>query len=142
MCAKSYRGELISQSRGIEREETERPTLSESISSWLPPGSKIFSRYFLPRAGSSGSGLKTVAYMSAAKTSEYVYLVEHGREHEEDGETRGDGEGDAPVVPGIVPARDVPERALARARLVALDEGDLLAQLVPEFGVVFGFCEG
>ena len=52
---------------------------------------------------------------------------------------RGGGE-DPPIIPRIVPARDVPERALARARLVALDEGDLLAQLVPELGVVFGFC--
>lgn len=47
-----------------------RRTFSDSVSSLLPPGFKMHSLYFIPSAGSNGSFLNTVAYMSAAKTRE------------------------------------------------------------------------
>lgn len=49
-------------------------TFSDSLSSRLPPGRKIASRYRRPRFGFRGSSLNTVAYMSIAKTREYVKL--------------------------------------------------------------------
>ena len=49
-------------------------TLSRSVSSLLPPGRRIFSRYNFPITGSSGAFLNTVANMSAANTREYMYL--------------------------------------------------------------------
>ena len=49
---------------------TVRRTLSESMSSRLPPTRRILSRYNFPRLGSSGAFLNTVAYMSEANTSE------------------------------------------------------------------------